>query len=76
MGTCDLRDTDTYFSDLPNVWISMISPLLPVKATPILKIIIIIINSYYRDSDISKESGNLILNSNLLRVTEPSKDKR
>lgn len=74
MGTCDLRDTDTYFSDLPNVLISMISPLLPVKATPILKIIII--NSYYRDSDIAKESAHLILNSNLLRATEPSKDKR
>jgi len=27
---------DTYFSNLPNVFISMVSPLLPVKATPIL----------------------------------------
>lgn len=26
----------TYFSDMPNVLISMVSPLVPVKATPIL----------------------------------------
>lgn len=39
MGNCNFRDAQgwKYLSDFPNILISMVSPLVPLKATPILR---------------------------------------